>query len=100
MKIAIVLLFPFGPHSYVATLVDFHMDDVGAAADRTILDVFLAFARRQVHRDLDLLATSIADVAVLVEPTCERIEQWPQRRPTPIGEIRFGVTQCRKKVEW
>ena len=35
-------LFPFGPHSHIAALLDFNMDDVRSAADRTILDVLLA----------------------------------------------------------
>jgi hypothetical protein len=32
------------------------MDEIRAAADRTILDVFLAFTRGEVHRNHDLLA--------------------------------------------
>ena len=38
-----------GPNSHVTTLVDLNVDYIRAAADRTILDVLLVFARRQVH---------------------------------------------------
>ena len=64
--IAIVLLFRLGPHSHVAALLDFNVDYIRSAADRTILDVLLAFPRRQVQGDHDLLAASIADVAGLL----------------------------------
>ena len=56
------ILFRFGPNSHVATLIDLNMDEIRAAADRTILDVLLAFTSRQVHRNHDLLATGIAYV--------------------------------------
>jgi hypothetical protein len=41
------------------------MEQVRSTADRTALDVFLSFARRQVHQNHDFLATSIAGEAGL-----------------------------------
>ena len=60
-------LFPFGPRFALRRLrrsptwMTF-----GSAADGTVLDVLLLFAPRQVHRNHDLLATRIADVAGLL----------------------------------
>ena len=54
------------PHPHNSVPVDLDVDDVRTAADRAILDVLLLRPRRQVKRDHDLLATSIADVGGLL----------------------------------
>jgi hypothetical protein len=87
MKIAIVLLLRFGPNSHVTALVNLHMDNIRAAANRTILDILLAFASRQVHRNHDLLATGITDVAGLLV-----------RSPSPIGNSKSRRNLRRRAV--
>ena len=59
-------LLPLRPHADVAVLVNSDVNDVRAAADRTILDIFLARPCREVDGHHDLLSAGIADVAGLV----------------------------------
>jgi hypothetical protein len=45
---------------------EFQMDDVGIAADGTILDVFLFGPAGGIERDYDLLAAGGADVGAFI----------------------------------
>lgn len=54
--------FRLRPDPGLAVVVDFDVDYVWPATDRTILDVLLALARGHVERHDDLLAAAIADV--------------------------------------
>jgi hypothetical protein len=49
-------LLTFRPHSYLTVFADLHMNDVGMAADRAVLNIFLARPRCHVERDDNLLA--------------------------------------------
>ena len=56
------ILLRFGPRGRDTILVDGDMDDVGVAADGTVLNVALAGTRGDVDRNLDVFATRITDV--------------------------------------
>lgn len=57
---------PFDPHSHVAVLVHFEMDDVRAAANGAIFDVLLFGAGGKVDRHDDLFAARVAQVGRLI----------------------------------
>jgi hypothetical protein len=59
-------LFLFRPGPRVPLLVNLDVNDMGAAADRAILNVFLDRSRREVDGDDDLLAARVTDVGYLV----------------------------------
>ena len=44
-------LFGRGPHPHITPFVNFDVNEVGAAADGAILDVFLALAGRRIDRN-------------------------------------------------
>jgi hypothetical protein len=60
------ILLQFTPCSDASFFIDLNVDQIGATADRTIFNVFLTRALRDVKRDHDLLAAGIADVTCFV----------------------------------
>ena len=62
----IKVLLPLRPHPHVPVVINLDVNDIRAAADRAILDVFLAGSRCQVDGHDDLLAAGITDVAGFV----------------------------------
>lgn len=61
-----VILFGHSPCSNVPEIIDLDVDNIGSAADRAILDVFLTGALRYVERHHDLLTAGIANIAGFV----------------------------------
>src|SRR5438067_13891052 len=68
------ILLPFRPYPHVSILDNLDVNDVRAAADRTILNVRLARSCRQVDGYYDLLPAGIAVVAGFIL----------HRRPPPV----------------
>ena len=60
------ILLQFSPHSGISILVEFDVDQIGSAADWTILNILLTGTLRYIKWSDDLLAAGFADVAGFV----------------------------------
>ena len=60
------ILFQFSPHSGVSIFVEFDVDQIGSAANWTVLDILLARALGYVEGNDDLFAAGITGVAGFV----------------------------------
>ena len=60
---SIVILLGCGPNSGISRLIDFDVDHIGAATDRTVLDILLSGPLRYIERSDDFFAAGIADIA-------------------------------------
>jgi hypothetical protein len=63
---ASLILLRLGPNLGITIVVDFDVDDVGSAAHRAVLNVFLTGTLRHVEWHHDFLPAGIADVAGFV----------------------------------
>jgi hypothetical protein len=61
-KRSIIVLFWFSPDLSISVIINLNVDGIGSAADRTVFDIRLTSAFRQVKRDDYLFTTRIADV--------------------------------------
>lgn len=57
------ILLRFSPHLRIPFLIDLNMDRISSAADGTIFHVRLTCTFRQIQRDDDFFAASVADIA-------------------------------------
>ena len=59
-------LLTFRPNPNVSVHFDMNVDDIRAATDRTIFDVFLLGTRSQVHPHNDFFTTGVTDIGGFV----------------------------------
>jgi hypothetical protein len=60
------MLFPLRPDAAVALFVNLDVDDVRAAANGAVLDVFLLAPLGRIERDDDFFAAGVADIRVSI----------------------------------
>ena len=63
---SVPVLFSFTPTAYLSVWIKLYVNEVGIAADWTILDVTLIRSAGDVNGNDDFLATGITDVASFV----------------------------------